>query len=63
MKVTVYESSPLQSRYYTENELAYGEAEEQLEGNIINIVDDAEYQEILGFGGAFTEAAAYNYSL
>ena len=63
MKVTVYESSSLQSRYYTEKELAYGEADEQLEGNIINIVDDAEYQEILGFGGAFTEAAAYNYSL
>lgn len=28
------------------------------EGNLINIFPDIEYQEIVGFGGAFTEAAS-----
>ena len=30
---------------------------------VINLYDDVQYQEILGFGGAFTESAAYNYHL
>lgn len=30
---------------------------------MVNIYDDIAYQSVLGFGGAFTEAAAYNYSL
>lgn len=33
------------------------------EAEVINIYDDAKYQRIFGFGGAFTEAAAYNYSM
>lgn len=33
------------------------------ENGIINIFDDVRFQEILGFGGAFTESSAYNYSL
>ena len=33
------------------------------ENGIINVFDDVTFQEILGFGGAFTESSAYNYSL
>lgn len=33
-----------------------------VENEIINIFPEMRYQEILGFGGAFTEASAYNYS-
>lgn len=31
------------------------------EANIFNVYDEVEYQEILGFGGAFTEASALNF--
>lgn len=31
------------------------------EGDIFNIYDQVQYQEILGFGGAFTEASALNF--
>jgi len=33
------------------------------ENFVINIAPDRKYQTILGFGGAFTETSAYNYSL
>lgn len=33
-----------------------------VENGVINIFPELRYQEILGFGGAFTEASAYNYS-
>ena len=33
-----------------------------VEDKLINIFPERRYQEILGFGGAFTEASAYNYS-
>lgn len=32
------------------------------ENQVINIFPERRYQKILGFGGAFTEASAYNYS-
>lgn len=63
MNASVYESCPLKEQYFQEQELVYGGWNEREEGCIINIMDDVEYQEILGFGGAFTEASAYNYSL
>lgn len=31
------------------------------EGNLINIFPDIEYQEIVGFGGAFTEACLHHF--
>ena len=33
-----------------------------VENEMINIFPERRYQEVLGFGGAFTEASAYNYS-
>ena len=37
-------------------------AEDTQEMRVINLFPDLRYQEILGFGGAFTEASAYNFS-
>ena len=31
------------------------------EGNVLNVYDQVEYQEIMGFGGAFTQASAVNF--
>ena len=59
----VYESLPGQNLFFSLKELNYGDVAEGEEGNIVNIIDDVVYQEILGFGGAFTESSAYNYFL
>ena len=32
-----------------------------MRGHVLNVYDQVKYQEILGFGGAFTQAAAVNY--
>ena len=37
--------------------------EDSLENEAVNLYPEIQYQKILGFGGAFTESAAYNYSL
>lgn len=63
MKIKVYESLSGQNQYFSLKELHYRDVAEREEGNIVNIMDDVSYQEILGFGGAFTEASAYNYFL
>ena len=39
------------------------EENDQVEWNVISIEPAVERQEILGFGGAMTESAAYVYSL
>ena len=56
-------SIPKKNVYFSESEMELGSAPEYTEGTIINVFDNIEYQEIFGFGGAFTESAAYNYSL
>lgn len=38
------------------------EADAKTENGIINLYPDRRYQEVLGFGGAFTETSAYNYA-
>lgn len=49
--------------FFHEENLQTENASKDTEVAIINIFDEIEYQEILGFGGAFTESSAYNYSL
>jgi glucosylceramidase len=39
--------------------LPFEDDPEGIELRVINVYDDVEYQEMIGFGGAFTEAAAY----
>lgn len=62
MKVKMIESIPKEELFFGESVVEYGTASKEQEGGIINVYDDVEYQEILGFGGAFTESAAYNYA-
>lgn len=63
MKIKVFESQPLKKQYFAESDLSYGTQKPTTEWAVANIYSDVEYQEILGFGAAFTESAAYNYSL
>lgn len=59
----VIQSSPQKNEYFKIKDIESGNVPESTEGNVVNIYDDVQYQEVLGFGGALTEAAAYNYSL
>ena len=49
--------------FFQEKQVLEGNAPTWQENCMVNVFDDVTYQEILGFGAAFTEAAAYNYSL
>lgn len=59
----IFKSIPAENKYFAESEMESGLTRSGSEGTVINIFDNIEYQEVVGFGGAFTEAAAYNYSL
>ena len=59
----IISSVPKKGQYYKECSAEYKIVSPETEGNIINIYDDVLCQEMLGFGGAFTEASACNYSL
>ena len=56
-------SVPSEGLYLQEENITPGNIAESRETNVINVFDEIEYQDIIGFGGAFTESAAYNYSL
>lgn len=56
------ESLPKEEVFFKESTVEYGTASKEEEAGVINVFDDVEYQEVLGFGGAFTESVAYNYS-
>ncbi len=59
----IIRSIPSKEIYFDEKVIKNGNIDPISECGIINIFDEFEYQTILGFGGAFTESAAYNYSL
>ncbi|MGE5614991.1 MAG: glycoside hydrolase family 30 protein [Bacillota bacterium] len=61
-KVKLIMSSDGSSRMLEEQDDVYFEKDTQTENNVINIYPEMRYQEIIGFGGAFTETTAYNYS-
>jgi glucosylceramidase len=48
--------------FFEEEQVKMNQLPPQTEGSIINFYDDVRYQEILGFGGSFTESSAYLYS-
>ena len=56
-------SIPNESVYFKEMPISEGDASPRTEMRIVNVFDEFEYQDVVGFGGAFTESAAYNYSL
>lgn len=58
----IFRTVPGEGIYFREEDQEFGNAQPATEGAIVNVYDDMAYQEILGFGGAFTESAAYLYS-
>lgn len=59
----IISSVPSENIFLGKSDIKNANISPEVEGNIINIYDDILYQEMLGFGGAFTESSAYNYSL
>lgn len=49
-------------RYFDLEELTLEPNHDQGEGYVVNVFEDVTYQSMIGFGGAFTESAAYNYA-
>ena len=58
----IIQSVPAENIYFKEAAIEKTEFDNKEEMGIINVFDEIEYQPVIGFGGAFTEAAAYNYA-
>ncbi len=58
----IIKSVPNEGKYFQESIIKEGNIDSITEPAIINVFDEIEYQTVLGFGGAFTESAAYNYA-
>ncbi len=56
-------TKPAENIYFHETEVEMDNMDPRTEWAVVNIFDEFKYQQVLGFGGAFTEAAAYNYAL
>ena len=56
-------SIPARNLYFRETQKEAGDVRSSIERSVVNVFDKIKYQQILDFGGAFTESAAYNYSL
>ena len=61
--LTKIETCPLENVFFKEESVEMCNISAETEWGIINLFDDVKYQEVLGFGGAFTESSAYLYSL
>ena len=59
----IIKSIPADHLYYQETNVQPGDIKPTQERGVINIYPEIRYQQIMGIGGAFTESAAYNYSL
>ena len=59
----IIKSIPSQNIYWEESKVTEGNISSITESCIVNLFPEITYQSILGIGGAFTEAAAYNYHL
>lgn len=57
------ETFPAENVFFKEERVEMDNLPVDTEGGIVNVFDDVIYQEVLGFGGAFTESSAYLYSL
>lgn len=57
------ETCPAENIFFKEEETELNNFPDTTEWGIVNVFDDVTYQEVLGFGGAFTESSAYLYSL
>ena len=59
----IIKSIPRENIYFYERVIEAGNVPESTGMCVVNVFDEVEYQSVLGFGGAFTESAAYLYSL
>ena len=59
----IIKSIPSENIYFNESVIEAGNKPEKTEKYVVNVFDEIKYQSVLGFGGAFTESAAYLYSL
>ncbi len=58
----IVKTIPKEKIYFEESLVEAGNIRSGTERGIINVFDEIEYQSVVGFGGAFTESAAYNYA-
>ena len=58
----IIKSIPHENLYFSESVIEDGNISSITEPCVVNVFDEIEYQTVLGFGGAFTESAAYNYA-
>lgn len=63
MNARIIKTEPANGVYFAEEVLQYASGKEGTERGIVNIYEDVQYQQMIGFGAAITESAAYNYSL
>lgn len=61
--LTKIETCPAEGIFGREEKVELNNFPSNTEWGIVNVFDDVKYQEVLGFGGAFTESSAYLYSL
>ena len=62
MKIQKYETNYKRNLFWNESALNPKPYSEKVENKVINIYPEITYQELIGFGGAFTESASYCYS-
>lgn len=63
MKILKFVTNKDKNMYYYQTELSDKKYSSKIENEVINIYPNITYQNLIGFGGAITEASAYNYSL
>lgn len=57
------ETCPSENVYFKEEQVELNNFPADTEWGLVNVFGEVVYQEVLGFGGAFTESSAYLYSL
>ena len=63
MEIKKIETCKNKNMYFNETKIKPKRYCKLIETKVVNIYPDITYQSIVGFGGAITEATAYNYSL
>lgn len=58
----IIQTVPAQNIFFAESETTMGNVPAKTENAVVNVFDEVQYQEVLGFGAALTESAAYNYA-
>ena len=62
MEISRYETNYKNKLFFSETRIKEKDIPKRFESKLINIYPEVEYQELLGFGGAITEASGYAYS-